>query len=626
MTNWIAVLETVQFAFQAIVNPQNGQILGYEALLRDWDKAGFTSIQDLFDTAFQTNSLIELDEWLRLKVIGTFLTAGFLPGTKLFYNVDNRLFQYPQYSAEGFAQKLEEAGFPKDSFFIEISENQKLGTSPEIRQFISHHREHHFRIALDDFGVGYSGLQVLFDMDPDLIKIDRYFIGGMDKEPKKRLFVQHLVEMAHVLGIQVIAEGVETDSEFFVCREIGCDFVQGYRIHYPTLVHNLDPKAESFQSICDLLLSHKRNQYSFSDHILKEIHTVKSYQVTDSLETLLWNFKENPSDTFVPIVNVHGEPLGIVREKDFKGYLYSPFGYELLKNKNLSIQSFIKPVPLVDLHSRLEKFLHAYALFQNAETLLVTKNGKYLGCLSQRSLLQLIHEKEVIEARDQNPLTRLKGNLLINDYLQEKLADPLHHGIFVYFDFDHFKPYNDTYGFRQGDRVILLFADLLKEYEQREGWFIGHIGGDDFFAGIPLKESIEAHIHQVKNLRQKFKEDVIAFYHDDDRKRRYIRAKGRNGRFRRFPLLSVSAAVIGIKRNTQQRNLNSLTRTLAVLKKKAKESAEGIAFEWLAEDIETGNTADKETTDIYRFRLKKISRALLKVSRVDVDSSVCTPL
>ncbi len=633
-TDWLPVLQTIRFAFHAIVNAHTGQIFGYEALLRDWDKAGFPSIQSLFDTAAQENSLVELDEWLRLKVIGTFLTAGFFPGTKLFYNVDNRLFQYPEYSTEGFAKKLEEIGFPKDSFFLEISENRKLGTSPEIRQFIAHHREHHIRIALDDFGVGYSGLQVLFDMDPDLIKVDRYFIEGIDREPKKRLFVQHLVEMAHVLGIQVIAEGIETDSEFFACREIGCDFVQGFRIHYPSFVSPIDTKSETFPSICNLLRAHKRNQHSFSDHILKEIYIVKSYQYTDSIETILKHFKENPSDTYVPIVNRNGEPLGIIREKDFKGYLYSPFGYELLKNKSLSVKSFIQPAPLVDLHSRLEKFLHAYALAEGAETLLVTNNGKYLGCLSQRSLLQLIHKKEVLEARDQNPLTRLKGNLLINEYLQESLSDLLYQGLLVYFDFDHFKPYNDTYGFRQGDRVILLFADLLREYEQQEGWFIGHIGGDDFFAAILLGGSIETHLTQIKNLQKKFTQDVIAFYHDEDQKRGYIRAKGRNGRFRRFPLLSVSSAIIGIRGNSRPKNLNEVSKVLAVLKKKAKESPERIAFTWFSEETEAGNPSNKDREgnknkdieDLHSVNLKKSSRTLLKISKINVDSTVCTPL
>ncbi|MCX7786986.1 MAG: EAL domain-containing protein, partial [Spirochaetes bacterium] len=424
--NWIPILETIEYAFQPIVNVHNGQVFGYEALLRNWEQAGFPSIQSVFDTAAQDESLIELDEWLRLKVMGTFLSARFPSGTKLFYNVDNRLFQYPEYSAERFASKLEESGFPKDSFFIEISENHKLGTGSQIRRFIAHHREHHIRIALDDFGVGYSGLQVLFDMDPDYIKLDRYFIAEIDKNQKKRLFVQHLVEMAHVLGIHVIAEGVETDAEFFACREIGCDLAQGFGIQPPFHLCSDLPTSDFSPTICRLLQEHKRGKYTFTDQIIKQIQPMRAFYCEDSIECVLQYFKENSAYMFVPIVNSNGEPLGVVREKDFKGYLYSPFGYELLKNKNLSIHSFIQTVPTIDIHSRLERFLEVYALAENAETLLVTDNRKYIGCLSQRALLQLIHEKELREARDQNPLTKMKGNLQVNEYLQETLSDPLH--------------------------------------------------------------------------------------------------------------------------------------------------------------------------------------------------------
>ncbi|MCX7787399.1 MAG: diguanylate cyclase, partial [Spirochaetes bacterium] len=217
---------------------------------------------------------------------------------------------------------------------------------------------------------------------------------------------------------------------------------------------------------------------------------------------------------------------------------------------------------------------------------------------SQRALLQLIHEKELREARDQNPLTKMKGNLQVNEYLQETLSDPLHEGLYVYFDFDYFKPYNDTYGFRQGDRVILLFADLLREYERLEGWFVGHIGGDDFFAGIPLTESLEESLKKIRNLRVKFSQDASAFYAPEDRARGYLRAKDRNGKFRKFPLLGVSAAIIGVHSSSRQKNLNRVSKLLGILKKKAKESPDGIAFLWLPEDTPSTGSGNRENETI----------------------------
>src|SRR3546814_8596416 len=85
-------------------------------------------------------------------------------------------------------------------------------------------------LALDDFCQGYSRLRLLHEHQPDYVKIDRYFISGISAEPKKRLFLSRIVDVMHVLGICMIAEGVETEAEFRTCKDLGFDLAQGFLV------------------------------------------------------------------------------------------------------------------------------------------------------------------------------------------------------------------------------------------------------------------------------------------------------------------------------------------------------------------------------------------------------------
>jgi EAL domain-containing protein (putative c-di-GMP-specific phosphodiesterase class I) len=96
-------------------------------------------------------------------------------------------------------------------------------------------RERGAIFALDDFGQGYSGLRVLYELGPEVLKLDRFFISGIEADSAKRKIVSAVAGLARELGITVLAEGVETDAEFRLCAELGCDLAQGYFISPPLL-------------------------------------------------------------------------------------------------------------------------------------------------------------------------------------------------------------------------------------------------------------------------------------------------------------------------------------------------------------------------------------------------------
>jgi diguanylate cyclase (GGDEF)-like protein len=279
------------------------------------------------------------------------------------------------------------------------------------------------------------------------------------------------------------------------------------------------------------------------------------------------------------VIDQNGEPLGIVRETAFKEYFFSRFGRQLLENPSFGrdISRFVTRIPVADVHASLETLIEIYTRFNNNEGLIMVDNLTYIGVLSTNSLLKLINEKQLIQARDQNPLTQLPGNNLIHDYLSSSLSDEQADYHLIYFDFDHFKAFNDRYGFRSGDRVILMFAELLKKTAFSENRFVGHVGGDDFFMGI-RNSTLKTVEDQMAALAREFKKNVESFYDFDTVKKGYLAAVDREGKKRNMPLMTVSVAILELAAGDKKGlTVEDMANTLAGLKKKAKRSGAGIA-------------------------------------------------
>ncbi|HOV89635.1 MAG TPA: GGDEF domain-containing protein [Syntrophorhabdaceae bacterium] len=577
---WQDIIEGIDFAFQPIVNIHNGVCLGYEALIRDYQKFGFSSIHDLFDSVYNEGHLFKFDILLREKAIKKFINIKDCHKFKLFFNLENRIILCDDYKPGLTLEILKKFNLPPNIVCFEISERHELNCSSNDLKMIHNYKRQTYKIAIDDFGSGYAGLQLLYHTEPDYIKIDRFFISGIENDSKKKLFVAKVVNIAHILGIQVIAEGVESENEFYLCKEINCDYIQGYLIQAPTV--HINELMDAYDMINELNAKNKRDinidkmllnkKMEYIEPICVYNHEKKYF--TD-LTTVFDAFRRNKDHFFFPVVNDHNEPIGLVREKELKEYVYSKYGKDLLMNKTIgkTIMDFVVKCHIMDINTKIEKILEYYAIDDTSEGILLTDNGKYIGFLSSRSLIKVLNEKNIALARDQNPLTRLPGNTIIHEYIEHAIASTSTEYILVYFDFDNFKPFNDKYGFRQGDRAILMFADLLKKSNILGRFFIGHIGGDDFFAGYKNDRinNIDF-LDAVKVIINKFRDSVLSLYDAEDRKRGYIISHDRDGIMKQFPLLTVSAAVICMSPNRQRITLEELNILMAKIKKEAKKS------------------------------------------------------
>ncbi|WP_259780048.1 EAL domain-containing protein [Aestuariispira ectoiniformans] len=566
-----SIQHSLSYAFQPIVNVHTGVAYGYEALLRGHQKLGLPSIQSLFDIAWDMGILHSLDIILRTIALQNFAKLEVGRGKRLFFNIDGRCFESPDYYPDKTHQLLTDNGLAQDQLCLELSESYDNASAPYIRETLERCRNQNFRLALDDYGRGYSELRMLYEYQPDYLKIDRFFVDGISSDPKKRMMVASLVNMAHGLGISVIAEGIERIDDFLACKDVGCDLVQGYLIDRPTT--ELTAIRSHYVVVNEINLSDRRRKKQGLTRVGDMVSDIAPIRDTDGTDAVLDVFKSDTSNLgFFPVVDASNEPRGLVRESDLKGYLYNQYGHALLSNKAFGnpISRFVAKCPVAGVEQSLEEILSIYAIGEIPEGIIITENFKYRGFLTTQSLLHLLNERRLAQAQDQNPLTRLPGNHSVTDYIAAALDDDSSdHWGFVYFDFNNFKPFNDYYGFRQGDRAIMLFSDLMKRTLTGPDTFLGHVGGDDFFAGF-RNPDLDIISSQIQKLLTDFKDDVESFYEIEDRERGYIDGRDREGNNQQFQLLDCCAALLCLSDGQGPEMAEELTHNLARLKKQAK--------------------------------------------------------
>ena len=572
MINWDEIIDKLDYAFQPIIYAQSGKLYAVEALLRNvQDIPNITTIDDLFDLVFSNDYLYEFDLLLREKAIKKFANIN-IPNLKLFYNLDNRIIYNKNYSSGNTQKILTKYNLSKDKIIFELSEK---GTSIEqnaLSTMLQRYKQSGYSIAIDDFGIGVSGLKLLYFSEANIIKIDRFFISNIDQDSKKKLFCSSIIDMAHIMGMQVIAEGVETQKEFYTCKDIGADFIQGFLVQKPT--KNINEILPIYNDISNLILDDKReDQNKFIDE--QFIDKIEPLPVNSSLYDIILHFKKNTDHNFVPIIDEFRYFLGIIYESDIKKISYSQYGLSLAQNQNFSttLLKYLKPALSVEMSWGIDKILEMYNLnFQNSLGIFITNSDKYLGFINLNSLLTMSYKRNIEIATNQSPLTKLPGNKQIEKFIANSFRNiQINTTHIIYFDFNDFKPFNDIYGFRQGDRAILIFSELLQKRYPKNS-FIAHIGGDDFFVGL-TDFTFEDVFELTLDIQNEFKYSAKNLYSNEDKELGYIVSKDRFGTTRNFNLLSVSCAIVEINCKS---NILNFDDTLNIMKKESKSSKEPV--------------------------------------------------
>ena len=215
------------FAFQPIINVVSGSIISFEALVRGsnnesaWHVLKQISKEDLY----------HFDEMLRISAIPLAAKLGI--GCSLNLNLLPGSIEHSDSSIVSTLAVAEQCGISSERITLEITENEIIHDYTRFIESLNIHRGKGVNISIDDFGAGYSGLNLLAEFQPDNIKLDMTLLRNIDTRGPRQAIIRGIIRTCSDLGIDIIAEGVETEEEYWWLREEGITLFQGYLFAKP---------------------------------------------------------------------------------------------------------------------------------------------------------------------------------------------------------------------------------------------------------------------------------------------------------------------------------------------------------------------------------------------------------
>lgn len=214
-------------AFQPIVDVDQRRIYAYEALVRGITGEPSGSV---FQHVNQTN-LYRFDQSCRVKAVKLATELGM--DTLLSINFMPNAIYKPELCIRTTLLACKEYGFSSKNIIFEITEQEKVADLVHLHNIVEHYRHIGFHTAIDDFGAGYAGLNMLLHVKPSILKIDMDLIRDVDNDPTRQSLVGAVLRFSRELDIQVIAEGVETREEYLCLKAMGVGIFQGYYFAKP---------------------------------------------------------------------------------------------------------------------------------------------------------------------------------------------------------------------------------------------------------------------------------------------------------------------------------------------------------------------------------------------------------
>ena len=398
---------------------------------------------------------------------------------------------------------------------LEVTETAYTENTKQLTEVMERLKKYGFVIEMDDFGSGYSSLNILSELTIDVLKLDMKFIQNETTHKNSNNIMNSVVNLAKWMNLLVIAEGVETQEQIDFLRELRCDFVQGYfyakpmpkeefvqRISYSTLepLYDIDSfvvvdstqgdmegkKAGTILIVDDL----KMNQTVLAESLEEEYALIKADN-----GAIAWNYLAENYDKISLVITD----------------LYMPVmaGDELLAK--MQEQEITREIPVIITSAKADVRLVERLKARGAWGFLRKPFEKEEALQMANDVIeeqQKVVMKKLREAENNarvDGMTKLYNRIafenLINEYYAKK---PNGRGVFIILDVDNFKMVNDTFGHSAGDDTIRLVADLLREYFRAED-LICRMGGDEFAVFVKERMSQDELHNRLENLRMRLR-------------------------------------------------------------------------------------------------------------------------
>lgn len=219
----------ITMAFQPIVAVSSRVVFAHEALVRgaQGESAGQVLAQVTADNryAFDQACRVRAIEQAAALALPALLSINFMPNAVYI----------PAHCLRATVAAASRHDWPLSSILFEVTEQEVMRDPAHLLDILRTYRDVGLKTAIDDFGAGYSGLNLLADFTPDLLKLDMHLVRGIDQDRKRQAIARHGAALALELGIAVIAEGIETADESRALQDLGIDLQQGYLFARPQL-------------------------------------------------------------------------------------------------------------------------------------------------------------------------------------------------------------------------------------------------------------------------------------------------------------------------------------------------------------------------------------------------------
>lgn len=545
--------------FQPIVHLENtSRIYGYEVLLRGLDQQGkLISPGPILDLATDAGLLPQVDRAARLSAIAQ--ASKHQIKTRIFINFSPTALYDPVSCLRSTVEAIDQAGIPHENIVFEVVESDKPQDLTHLKSILKYYRDAGFVIALDDLGSGYSSLNLLHQLRPDLIKLDMELIRDVHRDFYKSSITEKILEIAQKLNIRTVAEGIECVEELNWLRDRGATFAQGYLIakpsplpaestpHFeaialpapsqapsiatPSIQGSIQQQYDSAQIVSAVT---QRIRQSLNLHEILQTTAEEVRQLFAVDRVVIYKFEtdwsgvvvvESVAEGWISILGLHCmdtcfqqthayeyQQGRIKAIADIHTAGLSECHVEFLER--LQIRANLV-VPILQ-QEKLWGLLIAHQCqgpkqWQPSEISLFSQVAAQAAIAIQQSeLYQQLRQanQELQRLASSDGLTQVANRRCFDEYLiaeWQQLALKQAPLSLILCDVDCFKLYNDTYGHLAGDDVLIKIASAIAHAAEQPNALVARYGGEEFAVLLP-----NTHAQEAVAVAQRIQDNVSA--------------------------------------------------------------------------------------------------------------------
>lgn len=568
--------------FQPIIDFEDGAILGYEGLIRGPAGTPLETPFALFSQALAEGCGIELERAAARTCIEAFARLEF--DGKLFLNFSAGALHQLAEARDDTLALLRHRGVDPQRLVIELTEQSMIADVGGFLPVIEALRAAGAQFALDDYGTANASMNLWVRLQPDVVKIDRFFIHDIACDPLKFEAVRAMQHFASASGARLVAEGIENEADLIVVRDMGIGCGQGFFFGRP----NAQPPRKVTDDARDALRAGHIAVFPETTRTLSSaspsggMASAKMLVHAPALPRHATNndvlelFNRLPDLHAVAVVE-HDEPVALINRRSFMDRYALPYHRELFGKRPCLLFANASPV-IIEKSMTVEQMAKLLASDDQrylADGFVITENGQYAGLGTGENLVRAVTEVRIEAARYANPLTFLPGNIPISSHIARLLG---HDAVFYacYVDLNHFKPFNDQYGYWQGDEVLKFAAVVLADVCDPTRDFLGHVGGDDFLVLFQSDDWRERVLRAI----QVFNEGAQRFYAPADRLAGGIHGEDRRGNPTFFGFVTMAIGCVRVEpgKGPALYSSEEIASVAALAKRRAKHEASGFVL------------------------------------------------